>query len=210
LEAWERQRPGWKSEARRAIAQRHLGAGKAAAAVGAAVEAALPGFRTGDPAERFRAWTKGIDLGIYADPRPGVAMERLVVKAGTGESPPPHLPPGSRVAGPLEQLVPGFYRVVWEVSGSGGTGELEYLVTADSGARQVARGLAPLPTGRRELSIQLRVTASSPGWDLEFPIVNRGSAPVRLEGVRVENDPERQLRWWTEGLKQALEDGNPS
>jgi hypothetical protein len=210
LEAWERQRPGWKSAARLAVANRHLGSAGDGAKVAAAVETALPGFQAGDPVERFRFWTGGVDLGVYADPRPSVAMERLVVKAATGESPPPELPPGSRLAGPFEQLVPGFYRVVWEVSGSGGTGELEYLVTADSGARQVAHGVAPLPAGRQELSVPLRITASSPGWDLQFPIVNRGGAPVRLESVRVENDPERQLRWWLDELTQALGERNPS
>jgi hypothetical protein len=210
LETWEAGRSGWKSEARLAVARRHLG-GAGVPAVGAAViEAALPGFRTGDPAELFRVWTGGVDLGLYDDPRPQVALERFVVKVAGDELPPPDLPPGGRVSGPLEQLVPGFYRVTWEVSGSGGAGELEYRVTADAGARQVAALTLPLPEGRQAVSLPLRITASSPGWDLEFPVVNRGGAPVRLEGVRVENEPELQLRWWLEELKRALGDRNPS
>jgi hypothetical protein len=60
------------------------------------------------------------------------------------------------------------------------------------------------------LSVPLRLTASSPGWDLEFPVVNRGSSPVRIESVRVENDPEQQLRWWLEELKLALMDRTPA
>lgn len=210
LEAWERTRPGWKAAARRAVAMRHLGSGGFDQRGATACEAALPGFGTGDPAERFRTWTKGVDLGLYADPRPAVAMDRFVVKTPAAELPLPELPPGSRLAGPFEQLVPGFYRVTWEVSGSGGEGELEYRVTGDAGVRKVAALTAPLPKGRQVVSVSLRVTAASPGWDLEFPIVNRGSAPVRLEAVRVENDPERQLRWWLEELKQAQGDRSPA
>jgi len=210
LEAWERLRPGWKSEARLAVARRHLGSAEDNRGGAAAWEAALPGFGTSDPAERFRVWTGGVDLGLYADPRPVVAIKRFVVKIADDDLPPPDLPPGSRLLGPFEQLVPGFYRVTWEVSGSGGSGELEYRVTGDAGLREVAALTTPLPVGRQAVSVPLRITVSSPGWDLEFPVVNKGSAPVRLEGVRVENDPEQQLRWWLEELKQALKDRSPS
>lgn len=208
LEAWERTRPGWKSAARLAVARRHLGGGVGQNAV-AAVEAALPGFSTGDPAEMFGVWTGGMDLGLYADPRPQVAMERVAdTPAGADLS--TALPPGGRLAGPFEQLVPGFYRVVWEVSGAGGTGELEFRVTGDAGRRQVAALTAPLPEGRQVVSLPLRITASSPGWDLEFPVVNKGNTPVRLEGVRVENDPEPQLRWWLDELKLSLGNRSPA
>ena len=210
LEAWERTQAGWKSEARHAIAVRHLGGGGADSKGASACEAALTGFRTGDPAELFKAWTGGIDLGIFADPRPVVAMERFAVKAADKELTPPQLPPGSRLAGPFEQLVPGFYRVVWEVSGSGGTGDLEYQVTGAAGSRTIGALTTPLPEGRQVMSMPLRITASSPGWDLEFPVINRGNAPVRVESVRVENDPEAQLRWWLEELKQAMGDRRPS
>jgi len=209
LEAWERTRPGWKSEARLAVARRHLGGGGFDQKGVAAVEAALPGFRTGDPAERFRVWAGGIDLGIYADPRPQVALERLVYQA-TGADLSPVLAPGGRISGPFEQLVPGFYRVVWEMSGAGGAGELQFRVTGDAGQRQVAALAAPLPEGRQVVSVPLRISASSPGWDLEFPVVNMGNSPVRLEGVRVENDPEAQLRWWLDELKLSLGDRSPS
>lgn len=210
LEAWERSKPGWKSAARLAVARRHLGGDGSDRGAAAAVEAALPGFRTGDPAERYAAWTAGVDLGLYADPRPQVAPERFVVKSAAADLPPPDLPAGSRLAGPFEQLVPGFYRVIWEVSGSGGAGELEFRVTGGSGQRELATVTAALPEGRKLFSAPLRITASSPGWNLEFLIVNRGSAPVRLEGVRVENDPERQLRWWLAEVQQALGEGGPS
>lgn len=209
LEAWERLRPGWKSEARLAVARRHLKGGTDRGGA-AACEAALPGFRTGEPAELFGVWTRGVDLGLYADPRPQVAPDRFTVKTAAADLPLPELPPGSRLAGPFEQLVPGFYRVIWEMSGSGGTGELEYLVTGDSGLRRVAALTTPLPEGRQSVSVPLRITVSSPGWDLEFPVINRGSAPVRLEGIRVENDPERQLRWWLDELKRAWGDSKPS
>jgi hypothetical protein len=204
LESWERQRPGWKSEARLAVARRHLGGGFDQNAV-AAVEAALPGFRTGDPAERFGVWTGGMDLGIYADPRPQLAVENSVDQT-TGTD----LPPGGRFAVPFEQLVPGFYRVVWEVSGAGGAGELQFMVTGGAGPRQVAASTIPLPEGRQVVSVPLRISASSPGWDLAFPVVNRGNSPVRLEGVRVENDPEAQLRWWLEELKLSLGERSPT
>jgi len=131
-------------------------------------------------------------------------MERFTVKGSADDLPPPALPPGSRLAGPFEQLLPGFYRVTWEVSGSGGTGEMEYRVTGDAGLRVIAALTAPLPDGRQVASMLLHITAASPGWDLEFLVVNRGSAPARLESVRLENDPERQLRWWLEELRQAL------
>ncbi len=157
----------------------------------------------------FGAWTGGMDLGLYADPRPQVAMERVVdTPAGADLS--TTLPPGGRLAGPFEQLVPGFYRVVWEVSGAGGTGELEFRVTGDAGRRQVAAQTAPLPEGRQVVSLPLRITASSPGWDLEFPVVNKGNTPVRLESVRVENDPEPQLRWWLDELKLSLGNRSPA
>lgn len=209
LAAWEAQRSGWKSEARLAVARRRLGG--AGGAVGrTAVEAALPGLREGGAAELFRQWTADVDIGIYADPRPAVLLDRFAVKVGDAELPPPDVPPGGRLAGPFEQLVPGFYRIVWEVSGSGGTGELEFRVTAGAGAKQVAALVAPLPEGRQVVSLPLRVTAASPGWDLEFPLFNRGSLPVRLESLRVENDPEQQLRWWLEELKLALGERSPS
>ncbi len=210
LEAWERTRTGWKSAARLAVARKHLGSGGFDQAGAAAIEAALPGYSTGDPAERFGAWTAGVDLGLYADPRPQVPMERFSVKMAAKDLPPPELPPGSRLAGPFEQLVPGFYRVTWEVSGSGGDGELEYRLTGDAGTRVVAALSAPLPEGRQVASMPLHITPSSPGWDLEFRVNNKGNAPVRLESVRVENDPERQLRWWLEELKRARGDRGPS
>jgi hypothetical protein len=156
----------------------------------------------------FGVWTGGIDLGLYADPRPQVAVEQ-VVDPTAGAELSAALPPGGRLAGPFEQLVPGFYRVVWEVSGAGGAGELEFRVTGDAGRRQVAALTAPLPEGRRVVSAPLRITASSPGWDLEFPVLNKGNAAVRLEGVRLENDPESQLRWWLDELKQSLGDRTP-
>ena len=209
LEAWERTRPGWKSAARLAVARRHLGDGGVEQKGVAAVEAALPGFRTGAPAEMFGVWTGGMDLGLYADPRPQVAMER-VVNTTAGADLSAALPPGGRFAGPFEQLVPGFYRVVWEVSGAGGIGDLEFRVTGDAGRRQVAALTAPLPEGRQLVSVPLRITASSPGWNLEFPVVNKGNTPVRLEGVRVENDPEPQLRWWLDELKLSFRDRSPS
>ena len=209
LEAWERTRPGWKSAARLAVARRHLGGDGVDHKGVAAVEAALPGFRTGAPAEMFGVWTGDMDLGLYADPRPQVALEH-VVDTTTGADLPAALPPGGRLSGPFEQLVPGFYRVVWEVSGAGGIGELEFRVTGDAGRRQVAALTAPLPEGRQLVSVPLRITASSPGWNLEFPVVNKGNAPVRLEGIRVENEPEPQLRWWLDELKLSLGDRSPS
>ncbi len=207
LEAWELGRPGWKSEARLAVARWHLGAGQIKDAAGS-VEAALPGFRDGEPAERYKTWTGGVDLGVYAEPQPLLAMERLFVRAADEEElSPEELPPGSRLGGPYEQLVPGFYRVIWEVSGSGGAGLLEYRVTGDSGQRELGMMTSPLPVGRKEVSMPLRITPSSPGWDIEFPIVNTGDAPVRLLGIRLENDPEQQLRWWLGELARALGDG---
>lgn len=205
LEAWEKGRPGWKSGARLAVARRHLGAGPVQGDAGA-TETAIPGFRTGDPAELYKAWTGGVDLGVYAEPRPGFPLERFFVKTPDDVLEPPELPPGSRLGGPYEQLVPGFYRVTWEVEGSGGTGVLEYRVTGDSGQREVAALTSPLPAGRKEVSMPLRITASSPGWDIEFPVVNKGDAPVRLVDVRLESDPELQLRWWLGELALALGD----
>jgi hypothetical protein len=157
----------------------------------------------------FGVWTGGMDLGLYADPRPQVAMEH-VVDTTTGADLPAALPPGGRLSGPFEQLVPGFYRVLWELSGAGGSGELEFRVTGDAGMRKLAAVTAPLPEGRQVVSVPLRITSSSPGWNLEFPVVNKGNAPARLEGVRVENDPEQQLRWWLDELKLSLGDRDPS
>jgi hypothetical protein len=95
------------------------------------------------------------------------------------------------------------------VSGSGGTGEVRYRVTAEAGRREVALTSSPPPLDPLEVSVPLRITASSPGWDLELSVLNQGSAPVRVEAIHVENDPERQARWWLEELRQALGDRNP-
>ena len=221
LEAWERTRKengqgqgqgqgqGWKSAARLAIARRHLGGSGGDQAAAAALEAALPGFRSGEAAERFAAWTAGVDLGVYADPRPQVALGPPDAPGEGAGRPTPELSPGGRLDGPFEQLVPGFYRVVWEVSGTGGAGELDCRVTGEAGLRQVAAVSAPLPAGRQRISAPLRVTAASPGWNLAYSVVNRGGAPVRVESVRVENDPERQLRWWLDELKLAFAEQSP-
>jgi hypothetical protein len=204
LEVWEMRRPGWKAAARLAVARRHLG-GRLPEGLAAACEKAFPGFRAAAyPAARYPAWTIGVGFGLFADQRPLIPMERFYVENAGDILDPPEIPPGARLAGPYEQLVPGFYRVIWEVAGSGGDGELELQVTGDSGLREIAVERIPLPDGSRTVSLPLRVTPSSPGWDLEFPVVNRGTAPVRIVAVRVENDPERQLQWWLDELSKAL------
>lgn len=205
LEAWEARGQGWKSATRLAIARAHRGEAPPPGAL-LSCEQALPDFRTGAAADLYRGWTRGVDLGLYAEPHPRIPLERFVVRTADDELTPPDLPPGGTLAGPHEDLVPGFYRVVYQVSGSGGEGALEYRITGAARAMIIAAVRSPLPEGRQEVSIPLRVTPSAPGWDLEFLVINQGRAPVRIDEVRVENEPELQLRWWLGEMAAALGD----
>jgi hypothetical protein len=212
LADWEAARPGWKDQARLAVARRHLGSGIAPEGLASRLAAAIPGYDTPGASRRYREWTRGVDTGLFADPRPAVPLERFSLAGSGGTAgflPSCELPPGARVAGPREQLPPGFYRVVWEVSGTGGEGTLDFQVTAEGGSRQLARLSTALPAGRQTVSLPLRITAAAPGWGLDVPVLNRGDATVRLEGVRLENDPQRQLGWWLRELAQAVEGQRP-
>lgn len=64
------------------------------------------------------------------------------------------------------------------------------------GAVRLAETSALLNNCKMEITAPFRVSAFKPGWDAELTVLNKTGGPLKVEGVRLENDAKAQLDCW--------------
>ena len=189
---WEKNRKGWKSLVRRALALYKL-------------DKPVPGKKK--LRENFNQkvvkYKQDRYLDLFTDPFPEIPLYRfrLLKRSRRG---PKIIRPEDTLFGPYEHLVPGFYKVVFVLDSAGDAGSLRFRITANQGMIEQEKRDVPLARGPMNIEIPFHVTAGKPGWHTEFVVTNAGGKDVEVKEVRIENDPEAQLAWWMKELKDVL------
>jgi hypothetical protein len=205
----------WRSRARLAVARHHLGVAEPEREdVTARVTKALPGFAGPHPKRAFRRWTKGLDPSLWSDPRPDVAFDGFHVRIegrwfalteGRSSLPAGELPPRAKLVAPLDPLAPGFYRLVCEIEAANDIAPVEIEVRdGDARASLARRTVVAAAGGRESVEVPFRVAPSPGGWNAQVVLENRGQTGLLVRSVKLENDPNEQLRWWLDELRAAL------